>query len=153
MPIYEYRCGQCGKVSSFLVRSVEAHKPPSCPKCGEKGMSRVFSRFATTGRGSKSKPSSEPGGATADDFGGAGDDALDDMPELAELENVDEENPRALGRAMRKIAEKSGEKLDPEMDEVCRRLESGEDPESIEEKMGDAEDGGGEGGDDTLYDA
>jgi hypothetical protein len=91
-------------------------------------------------------------------MGGMDEGMGDDMPDLSELEGLDENNPRSLGKFMRKMADKAGEPLDPEMDEVCRRLESGEDPESIEEKMGDALGGegegeGGGGGDDTLYDA
>jgi putative FmdB family regulatory protein len=162
MPIYEYQCEACRKVSSFLVRSLESPVSPTCPKCGEKKMSRVFSRFSTTGRGAKSKSSPDTGGAggpPADDpgggMGGMDEGMGDDMPDLSELEGLDESDPRSLGRFMRKMADKAGEQLDPEMDEVCRRLESGEDPESIEEKMGDAlGEGEGEGGgDDTLYDA
>jgi putative FmdB family regulatory protein len=165
MPIYEYQCEKCRKVSSFLVRSVDAHESPACPKCGGKKMDRVFSRFATTGRGAKSKATADPGPGgppMGDDLGGGMggmDEGMgDDMPDLSELEGLDENDPRSLGRIMRKMADKAGEPLDPEMDEVCRRLESGEDPESIEEKMGDAlggeggEEGGG-GDDDTLYDA
>jgi putative FmdB family regulatory protein len=163
MPIYEYRCEGCGKVSSFLVRSVEAHKTPSCPKCGTAGMSRVFSLFATS---PKSGGSSRGGSTSGDDLGRdaggmGGGPGGDDMPDLSALEGIDENDPRSLGRAMRKMAEQTGEKMDPQMDEACRRLESGEDPEAIEEAMGDALGGEGEGGgggggggdDDTLYDA
>ena len=50
-----------------------------------------------------------------------------------------------------------GDPHDPRLGEVVRRLESGEDPEKIEESMGDLpgdEDGGAGGstGGDTLYD-
>ena len=85
----------------------------------------------------------------------------DDMPPgreslLAEAEGMDEDDPRAMGRLMRRMAEETGEPMPPEMQEMVRRLEAGEDPEAIEEDMGDVfgEDGGGGlgGGDDTLYD-
>jgi len=58
---------------------------------------------------------------------------------------------------MRKLAAESGEQMPPEMDEMCRRLEGGEDPEKIEESMGEmlgdegAGPAGGGGPDDTLY--
>lgn len=138
MPIYEYQCEKCKRVSSFLVRNLATHKPPVCPKCGHSKMSRVLSRFATTRRG------------------GAADS--DDLPDLGDF---DERDPRSMARMMRRLADDSGEEMPPEVDEFCRRLESGEDPEKIEkdfeEKYGDEEDAGGTGksggSDDTLYEA
>ena len=124
MPIYEYRCGDCEKVFNFLVRSVKAHKTPSCPKCGGKRMNRVLSRFS--------------------------------MSRAPALGGRDENDPRALGRMMRKMAGEAGETLDPQMEEMVRRLESGEDPEKIEESIGPLPEGeGGSGGtpDNTLYEA
>ena len=69
------------------------------------------------------------------------------------MEGVDENDPRSLGRWMRRMADEMGEPLEPEMDEMCRRLEAGEDPEKIDERMGEAF--GGDVSDyetdDTLY--
>jgi hypothetical protein len=78
-----------------------------------------------------------------------------DMGDMPDLSGLDEEDPRSLGRFIREAAEQTGEELDPEMEEVCGRLEAGEDPEKIEEELGDALDegmGGGGGGGDELYD-
>jgi hypothetical protein len=66
------------------------------------------------------------------------------------LSGVDEKDPRSMGRAMRRIAAQAGEPMDEEMDEVVRRLEAGEDPDKIEERMGG--EGGAGGSDDALYD-
>jgi len=136
MPIYEYQCEKCKRVLNFLVRNVSTHKPPVCPKCGHKKMTRVISRFAAL----KGRILSAAGGD-------------DDMPDLSDF---DENDPRSLGRMMRQMADETGEAMPPEMDEMCRRLEAGEDPEKIEEEMGDVlgEGGpGGGGGDSTLYEA
>ena len=46
-----------------------------------------------------------------------------------EFANVDENDPRAMGRMMRRMAELTGEKIDGEMEEVVRKLEEGADPE------------------------
>jgi len=148
MPIYEYQCEKCRRVSSFLVRNVAAHQPPACPKCGHPAMTRAFSRFAAPkGGAKKSAPAGEPALAAA---GGA-------PPDMPDLGGVDENDPRAMGRMMRQMAAQSGESLPHEMDDVARRLESGENPEDIEadlgEEFGGESDGGGAGGDDTLYDA
>jgi hypothetical protein len=68
------------------------------------------------------------------------------------LAGLDEEDPRSLGRYMRKMSKEMGEDLGDEFDEVVGRLESGESPESIEDSMPDlgAGDAGLGGGDDFL---
>jgi putative FmdB family regulatory protein len=46
MPIYEYRCLGCGKVSSFFTRSLNATLEPSCNYCQCRDMQRRMSTFA-----------------------------------------------------------------------------------------------------------
>lgn len=59
-------------------------------------------------------------------------------------------NPRQLAHLMRKMSEMTGEKVPQQMEQMLKRLEAGEDPERIEEEMGDImgdaglEDGGPE---------
>ena len=43
-----------------------------------------------------------------------------------------------MAGAVRKMAEIAGEPVTPAMEEMIRRLEAGEDPEAVEEEMGDA---------------
>jgi len=62
-----------------------------------------------------------------------------------EFTHVDENDPRAMGRMMRRMAELTGEKIDGEMEEVVRKLEEGADPDSLEEQLG-----GGEAGENDL---
>lgn len=127
MPIYEYQCSACRRSFSFLVRNVASHSVPECPRCGTRTLGRSLSRFASLAPG-------RSGG------------------ERAPAQGSDEaEDPRTLGRMMRDMAGQTGEPVEPEMDEVIRRLESGEDPESIEKQMG-KEAGAPSHGDDTLYD-
>jgi len=134
MPVFEYECRKCRRVSSFLVRNPSAHKPPACPRCGHPETTRMFSRFASVKSG-RAETSGEAG------------------PDLPALEGLDENDPRALGRAMRKMAEETGEPIPPEMDQMVRRLEAGEDPEKIGEEMEGLESGDGSpAGEDTLYD-
>ncbi len=148
MPIYEYQCAKCNRVSNFLVRNVATHRPPSCPKCGHPKMSRLLSRFAAVKPGKKSEAAASPAPSP-----GAGDAGMPPMPDIsdAELESM-EKNPREMGRLLRKMAEESGEPIPAEMNEVVRRLESGEDPEKIGELMDETGGGPAGGGDDTLYD-
>ncbi len=104
-----------------------------CERCGSARLSRLVSRVRLMRHGA---------GDTGPAAGGG--DADMDESLLREMENLDENDPRALGGFMRKMAAQTGESLGEEFDEVVGRLEAGEDPDSIESKMGDAL-GGGEG--------
>lgn len=60
------------------------------------------------------------------------------MAELArEGEGIDEDDPRQMARMMRKLRDATGMDLGPGMEEAIRRMEAGEDPDKIEEEMGD----------------
>lgn len=60
------------------------------------------------------------------------------MEELArETEGADENDPRQMARVMRKLCESSGLPLGRKMEEAIRRIEAGEDPDKIEEELGD----------------
>ena len=141
MPIYEFLCAVCNRIYSFHSFKVNPDKIPGCPKCGSGDLQRVPSRFGVS--------------AASKAAGDAGTDELDDprmereMMKLAtELEGMDENDPRQMAAAVRKMTEIAGEPVTPAMEEMIRRLEAGEDPERIEEDLGDAieEEMGGEGG-------
>ena len=51
---------------------------------------------------------------------------------------IDGDNPRAMAKFMRKLYESTGLKVGGGMDEAIRRMEAGEDPDKIEEEMGDS---------------
>jgi putative FmdB family regulatory protein len=42
MPIYEYKCKQCGTTSEFLIHHQELHDL-ECPTCGSKELNRLLS--------------------------------------------------------------------------------------------------------------
>jgi hypothetical protein len=71
---------------------------------------------------------------------------LDDMSDLGDLGDLDENDPKSLGRWMRRMKDEMGSEIDDDMgaefDEVVGRLESGEDPESIEQSMPELTGGG-----------
>ena len=64
MPIYEYRCEECGNRSSTLLASY-ASPDPACPNCGKPALRRLVSTFATASSGES-------------DFGDAGGDSEHD---------------------------------------------------------------------------
>ncbi len=45
MPLYEYRCQNCGEKTSVLTRAVKEPNEPLCPRCGA-SMVRCLSAFA-----------------------------------------------------------------------------------------------------------
>jgi putative FmdB family regulatory protein len=142
MPIYEYRCTNCHRKVSLFWRSISSvdESKARCTYCGSDKLSRLASRVRVI-RGGGSTEAGAGAGAGTDD-GGDMDDRM-----MSELGGLDENDPRSLGRFMRKMASESGEELGPEFDEIVGRLEKGEDPEKIEQSMGDVlGDPGGEMG-------
>ncbi|HHN72801.1 MAG TPA: zinc ribbon domain-containing protein [Thermopetrobacter sp.] len=49
MPIYEYRCKDCGAVYEKLRRAKDADRDLQCPKCASRNVERTVSAFATSG--------------------------------------------------------------------------------------------------------
>jgi putative FmdB family regulatory protein len=87
MPIYEYRCEECGKRSSALLPSFSS-PDPVCPHCGKPALRRLVSTFATTRSGDEGGDDfsgDDVGGdggddyGEGDDFGGGGFDGGDDF--------------------------------------------------------------------------
>lgn len=172
MPIYEYACPKCRVIFSFLSKILNPARSPKCPKCGSDQLSRQVSQFATPKK--VAEPKAAAGGEAEGEEGPMPD--LDDarvmraMNELErDMDHLDENNPRHMAHMMKKMKDIMPQGLMPkEMDVAIKRLEKGEDPEKIEEDMGDVlgdflggegeEEGGGYGGgggytrDSGLYD-
>ena len=132
MPIYEFYCQKCNTLYSFLSRTIQPDKRPNCPRCKTAKLERQVSLFAATGR-------------AKEDSGGEGEDLPIDeskmegaMDALAqEAESVGDEDPRQAAGLMRKFSKMTGMELGPGMQEALNRLESGDDPDKIEEELGD----------------
>ena len=159
MPIYEFACPKCRKIFSFLSKRLNPERDPRCPMCGNLKLERQVSAFATP-RGAK-----EPSAAMDSDPGGDEPPMPDfDDPRVArvmsqmekEMDHLDENNPRHMAHMMKRMKDiMPAGTMPKEMDVAIKRLESGEDPEKIEEDMGDVlgdfmgdpgEEGGGGGG-------
>ena len=168
MPIYEYACPKCRVIFNFLSKRTNPDRLPVCPKCGNKKMTKQMSRFAMS-RGLKEPPAkseSESGEPPMPDF----DDPRMEraMMEMErDMEHLDENNPKHMAHMMRKMKDLMPPGSVPkELEVAIKRLEAGEDPEKIEEDMGDVlgdfmggtEEEGGMGGgapyshDSGLYD-
>ncbi|MDY6877183.1 MAG: zinc ribbon domain-containing protein [Chloroflexota bacterium] len=55
MPIYEYRCAECGERFELFVRSAAKQPEPTCPKCGSHKAQKAISLFGVGGAGGGSK--------------------------------------------------------------------------------------------------
>lgn len=51
MPMYEYRCQECGEAFERLRRMAEADQPTPCPVCESGNVQLQVSGFATAGCG------------------------------------------------------------------------------------------------------
>ncbi len=49
MPIYDYRCHECGQVHEVFLRSIE-DAPPNCPGCGSERQERLLAAFNVVNR-------------------------------------------------------------------------------------------------------
>jgi len=140
MPIYEFACPKCRVVFNFLSKRVNPEHQPSCPKCGSKKMVKQMSGFAMLRGVAEPKAKTE-----SDDREGGPMPDFDDprvartMSELErDMDHLDENNPKHMAHMMRKMKDLLPEGTMPkEMDVAIKRLEKGEDPEKIEEDMGD----------------
>ena len=130
MPIYEFYCPECHMIFNFFSRRINTEKIPICPKCKKIKLQRKMSIFATS-HNLKEEDSSELPDIDENKLEKA-------MGVLAkEAENLNEEKPDQAAKLMRKLTDMMGLKLGPGMEEALRRMEAGEDPEKIEEEMGD----------------
>ena len=130
MPIYEFYCPACHTVFNFFSKSINTTGQPACPKCARPKLDRQISQFAHIGN------AGEENGM--DDF--PVDEAKMEraMETLAhEAEGMNEDDPRAAATLMRKMSELTGLKFGEGMEEAVSRMEAGEDPEQIEQEMGD----------------
>jgi len=142
--MYEFLCEDCNRVFSFLSRAAAASKRKAkYPKCGSLKMSRLLSRFAVARKSTSTLSCEQTGDAKSGTGIGSNLEADPRMDgATAELErdmaSIDENNPRQVAAAMRRLSAATGEPLDPAMEEAVRRLGAGENPEKVEEAMADA---------------
>jgi putative FmdB family regulatory protein len=117
MPTYDFICNNCKqRFDVFQTFDEYGKKPVNCTHCNSKDVRRRMTKV----RIAKSEDSRME--SMADDFSG--------------FEGL-EDDPKAMGRMMRKMGKEVGEELPPEFDEVVDRLESGQSPEDIEKAIPD----------------
>jgi putative FmdB family regulatory protein len=117
MPIYEYRCRDCRKKSSFLTLSVNAELEPKCKHCGGTNMEKLVSRVAIfRSEGSR----------------------LENMADPSKLGGLDENDPKSVARWMKKMGKEMGEDLGEDFDQEVEQA-----AEEAEKAKDEGEGGGG----------
>ncbi len=118
MPIYDYICLNCHqRFDIFMTFSEYGTRPVTCPHCLSQNVRRGIPHV----RMAKSEES------RLDSLSG-------DFSDPSALEGL-ENDPRAMGRMMRKMGNEMGEEIPPEFNEVVDRLEKGQSPEDIEKEI------------------
>ena len=95
MPIYEFRCEDCGRISAFLVRSIRTPFHPRCKKCQSEKMSRLISRIARV-RSEESR--------------------LESLADPSKLSGLDENDPASMARWMKRMGKELGEDMGEDLD-------------------------------------
>lgn len=115
MPTYEFRCQDCGRVSRLFFTFAEYDTAvPVCTYCQSQNMKRKIGRVA---------------------LGKSEEARMDALLDDSALAGLDEEDPRTIGKFMRRMSSEMGEDLGDEFSEVVDRLESGQSPDEIEKEV------------------
>ena len=105
MPIYEYRCDDCGSFSTFLVLKQEGFAL-ACKKCGSKKLTKLISRVARVR---------------------SDEERMERLADPAHLSDLDENDPVSMARWMKRMGKELGEDMGTDFDQmVDESMESAE---------------------------
>lgn len=107
MPIYEYRCEECGKISEFLVIRTDEKGAPQCKRCKSKKMSRVLSRVRVI-RSEESR--------------------MESLADPSKWGGIDEKDPKSMAKWMKRMGKEMGEDMGEDVDQIVE--------EAMEEERG-----------------
>jgi putative FmdB family regulatory protein len=97
MPIYEYRCDNCGKISEFLLIKSDETFTLQCKKCKSKKMSRVLSRVRVI-RSEESR--------------------MESLADPSKWGGLDESDPKSMAKWMKKMGKEMGEDMGEDVDQM-----------------------------------
>jgi len=108
MPLYEYRCADCGRRSTFLVIKAEESRPV-CKHCGGEKLTKLISRVS---------------------FLRSDEDRMERLADPSRLGDIDENDPRSMARWMKRMGKELGEDAGEDFDQMVE--------ETMEEEGGGA---------------
>jgi putative FmdB family regulatory protein len=97
MPIYEYRCEDCGKISEFLLIKTDEIFVPRCKKCKSKKMSRVLSRVRVV-RSEESR--------------------MESLADPSKWAGLDEKDPKSIAKWAKRMGKELGEDMGEDVDQM-----------------------------------
>jgi len=97
MPIYEYRCNDCGKISEFLLIRTDEAFIPQCRRCKSKKMIRVLSRMRVI-RSEESR--------------------MESLADPSKWGDLDEKDPKSMAKWAKRMGRELGEDADGMVDEM-----------------------------------
>ena len=115
MPIYEYRCEECGKTSEFLQIRTDETLVPQCKRCKGGKMSRVLSKVRVV-RSEESR--------------------MDSLADPSKWGDLDENDPKSMAKFMKRMGKELGEDvggLDQMMDEAMEEEKTSKTEEGAED--------------------
>jgi putative FmdB family regulatory protein len=104
MPIYEYRCRDCRRVSSFLILNLQDPFTPVCGKCGSESLERILSRVNV-------RLSEES--------------RLERLADPSQWSGLDENDPKSMARMLKKLGQEMGEDFPGEVDQMVEEAMEG----------------------------
>ncbi len=104
MPIYEYQCQECRRVSGFLILNLNEPFAPVCPKCGSRSLSRVLSRVNV-------RLSEET--------------RLERLADPSAWGGLDENDPKSMARMLKKMGQEMGEDTGEDIDQMVEEAMAG----------------------------
>jgi putative FmdB family regulatory protein len=145
MPIYEYKCGSCGRKVSLFFPSIAAAESRTaagenrCPHCESANLTKLMSRARTLRHATSAYAGNVATGDLPEEFGGDEDDFG-----MGNMGLPDDDDPRTVARWARQMKEQMGPEMDlgPEFDRALERIEAGEDPDRVMDDMDPATMGG-----------
>jgi putative FmdB family regulatory protein len=109
MPIYEYYCNSCKKVSSFLLLRSTEELTPVCTRCNSKDMKRLLSRVAII-RSEEQR--------------------MESLLDPGKLGDLDENDPRSVERLMKRMGKELGDEMGEGFEEEMEQALASEDVSS-----------------------
>jgi len=105
MPIYEYRCDECGKISEFLLIKTDETFIPQCKRCKSKKMSRILSKVRVI--------HSE-------------ESRMESLADPTKWGGLDEKDPKSMAKWMKRMGKELGEDMGEDVDKMVDEAMEGE---------------------------
>jgi predicted nucleic acid-binding Zn ribbon protein len=114
MPTYEFLCNTTGKRFEVTFKSIDDYSAAeiTSPYTGSTDVTRIIDRVGVM-------------------RGGVNFEALMNGDEQA-IQAMEDADPQTMGRALRALAEETGEDMGSEFHDVVSRLEAGQSPDQID---------------------